>query len=206
MELTYYWSKLAKRLQGKSIRGSKISKKAYVNYGSNIVNSSMDDYSYCGYDCWIIETEIGKFCSISNQVHIGGPAHPVNWVSTSPVFHEGRNVLRKHFSKHSFEAFKKTYIGNDVWIGENVMIKSGVKIGNGAIIGMGSIVTKDVPAFEIWAGNPAKKIKERFDKNIKQKLLEIEWWNFNEEMIKSKSVNFFDVENFINEIEKEKSL
>ena len=37
------------------------------------------------------------------------------------------------------------------------MVKAGVKIGNGAIIGMGSVVTKDVPDYEIWAGNPAKK-------------------------------------------------
>lgn len=197
MNLMYYWSKFAKRIQGKSIRGSSISKKAYVNYGSNIVNSSMGDYSYCGYDCWIIETEIGKYCSISNQVHIGGPAHPVHWVSTSPVFHQGRNVFGKHFSKHYFDAFKRTFIENDVWIGENVMIKPGVRIGNGAVIGMGSVVTKDIPDYEIWAGNPAKKIRDRFESDVALELLKTKWWDWPEAELIEKSQLFSDPISFL---------
>ena len=57
----------------------------------------------------------------------------------------------------------KTQIGDDVWIGCNAIIMCGVTIGNGAIIAAGSVVTKDVPPYEIWGGNPAKKIKDRFD-------------------------------------------
>lgn len=52
-------------------------------------------------------------------------------------------------------------IKDDVWIGANSIILSGVTIGKGAVIGAGSVVAKDVGEFEIWAGNPAKKIKER---------------------------------------------
>lgn len=193
----YYWSKLIKRLQGKSIRGSSISKKAYINYGSNIVNSSMGDYSYCGYDCWIIEAEIGKYCSISNQVHIGGPAHPLNWVSTSPVFHKGRNVFGKHLSEHSFNAFKKTHIGNDVWIGECTLIKAGIIIGNGAVIGMGSVVTKDIGDYEIWAGNPAKYIRKRFSDEIIAKLQNIKWWEMDEDKLVRYSNAIQNVETFI---------
>lgn len=193
----YYWSKLVKRLQGKSVRGSSISKKAFVNYGSNIVNSSMGDYSYCGYDCWIIEAEIGKYCSISNQVHIGGPAHPINWVSTSPVFHEGRNVFGKHFSEHSFDAFVKTYIGNDVWIGECTLIKAGITIGNGAVVGMGSVVTKDIGDYEIWAGNPAKYIRKRFSDEIITKLQNIKWWEMEDDRLVHYSNAIQNVETFI---------
>ncbi len=53
-------------------------------------------------------------------------------------------------------------IENDVWIGHGVIIISGVIIEKGAIIGAGSVVTKDVKAYTIYAGNPAKKIAERF--------------------------------------------
>ena len=52
-------------------------------------------------------------------------------------------------------------IGSDVWIGTHVVILPGVMIGNGAIIGAGSVVTKDVPAYQIWGGMPAKFLKER---------------------------------------------
>jgi len=56
---------------------------------------------------------------------------------------------------------KPIVIGNDVWIGANSVICGGVQIGNGCVIGAGSVVTKNPPDNEIWAGNPAIKIKER---------------------------------------------
>ena len=199
MNIGYYWSKIILRLRGKAIRGSFIDKKARVNSGSNVVNSSIGRYSYCGYDCWIIDAEIGAFCSISNNVRIGGPSHPVDWVSTSPVFHRGSNMLRKNFSNHEFDPYKRTYIGNDVWIGECSLIKSGVRIGNGSVIGMGSVVTKDVGDYEIWAGNPARLIKHRFDNKIAETLNESEWWNESEERLYDLSKHFNSPNDFIEE-------
>ncbi len=52
-------------------------------------------------------------------------------------------------------------IGNDVWLGANVIVLKGVTIGDGAIVGAGAVVTKSIPAYEIWAGLPAKKRGER---------------------------------------------
>jgi acetyltransferase-like isoleucine patch superfamily enzyme len=52
-------------------------------------------------------------------------------------------------------------LGNNVFIGTNAIISKPVKIGDNVIIGAGSIVTKDIPANEIWAGNPARLIKKR---------------------------------------------
>jgi acetyltransferase-like isoleucine patch superfamily enzyme len=54
-----------------------------------------------------------------------------------------------------------TRIGSDAYIGCNVSIRRGVHIGEGAVIGMGAVVNKDIPAWEVWAGVPAKKIGER---------------------------------------------
>lgn len=52
-------------------------------------------------------------------------------------------------------------IQDDVWIGANACILDGVKIGSGAIVAAGSVVTKDVEAFSIVVGNPARKLKSR---------------------------------------------
>lgn len=71
-----------------------------------------------------------------------------------------------------------TVIGNDVWIGNDVTIISDVIIGNGAVIGAGSVVTSDIPAYTIWAGNPARQIRERFPEEISARLQDIQWWNF----------------------------
>lgn len=58
-----------------------------------------------------------------------------------------------------------TRIGNDVWIGHGAIILSGVTIGNGAIIAAGAVVTKDVPEYAVYGGNPAKMIRMRFSQN-----------------------------------------
>ncbi|WP_345950878.1 MULTISPECIES: acyltransferase [unclassified Mucilaginibacter] len=56
-----------------------------------------------------------------------------------------------------------TVIGDDVWVGYGCIIMSGVRIGTGSIIAAGSVVTKNVEPYSIYAGVPAKKIKDRFN-------------------------------------------
>lgn len=197
MTIGYIISKLLKKMRGKSVLNSTIHKTSKIESGSQVVNSVMDKYSFCGYDCEIVNCEIGRFCSIANNVIIGGAMHPIEWVSTSPVFYAGRDSVRKKFQQFNRPSDKKTFIQNDVWIGNNSLIKQGVTIGHGAIIGMGSVVTKDVPPYEIWAGNPAKLIRKRFDDNVIEKLLKSEWWNLDDTQLKKVSTNFYDTETTI---------
>ena len=142
-----------------AIRNSKIHKTAAVGNGAQLVNCTIGKYSYL-YGSSAVSTDIGAFCSIAVGTTIGGGSHPTAWVSSSPVFYKGDNVLKKNFSNKEYQEFAKTTIGNDVWIGSKCLIKGGVTIGDGAVIGMGSVVTHDVPPYEIWAGNPAKFIKK----------------------------------------------
>ena len=79
-------------------------------------------------------------------------------------------------------------IGNDVWIGGNTIILSGVNIGNGAVIGAGSVVSKDIDPFSIWAGNPIKKIRNRFDDVLIKKMEEIKWWDLKDQQINELSI------------------
>lgn len=176
MRLSTIWAKIAKKMRMSSIRNSFIHKTSKVESGCNIVSVKMDRYSFCGYDCEIVNTEIGLFCSIANNVIIGGAAHPIQWVSTSPVFYSGRDSVKKKFSQFDRDPDIKTIIGSDVWIGNNALIKQGVRIGTGAVVGMGSVVTKDVPPYAIVAGCPARVIRYRFDSDIIQALLDSRWW------------------------------
>ena len=182
-----------------AVLNSSIDKRASVGNGSQVVNSTVGKYSYA-YNCKIINTQIGAFCSIAEDTVIGGGSHPTNWVSTSPVFYSGKNVLRKNFSDNEYTEFTETVIGNDVWIGSKCLIKGGVKIGDGAIIGMGSVVTHDVPPYEIWAGNPAKCIRKRFDDDTINRLLELKWWDYDDAELSKLGAHFNDVQEFLGRI------
>lgn len=197
-KIKYLLSKALKKiLRPSSIRDCNIDKTARICSEGNIIKCNIDRYSYIGDRCTVVNTDIGSFCSIADGCQIGNASHPIDWVSTSPVFYSGKNIMKKNYSKHEFDVFKKTVIENDVWIGSNTLIKSGVKIGNGAVIGMGSVVTKNVPPYEIWAGNPAKYIRRRFDNEISEKLLEIKWWEYSEEKLIEESNKFNNIECFI---------
>ena len=107
--------------------------------------------------------------------------------------------MKKNFAQHEFDPFSRTVIGSDVWIGECAMIKAGVKIGNGAVIGMGSVVTKDVGDYEIWAGNPARFIRKRFDDEIISRLKETLWWDQPNAWIEKYAPYFISPGKFIEE-------
>lgn len=194
--MLYYLKKIIFNLVGiKFIYRSRISSHARIYPGSTIFKSSIGSYSYV-VNSKIFHATIGKFVSIGEGCIIGAASHPIDMVSTSPIFLEGNNPLRKNFSKHKYNPYKETHIGNDVWIGNNVLIKGGVKIGDGSIIGMGSIVTKDIPAYAIVAGNPAKLIRMRFSQNLINKLKSIKWWDMSDKKIKH-YVKYFDNPNKI---------
>lgn len=121
-------------------------------------------YAYVGPNCLIYpKVTLGDYSMLANDVAIIGGDH-IYSIPGKPIILSGRAVL------------KPTVIGKDVWVGAYVKILTGVTIGNGAIIAMGSVVTKDVEPYSIYAGIPAKKIKDRFsnqeDINIHEEMLQ----------------------------------
>lgn len=94
-------------MRGAAIRNSYIDATSKVESGSQFVNSRMNKYSFCGYDCQIVNCRIGMFCSIADNVKIGGARHPIEWVSTSPVFYSGRDSVKKKFSTFDRDEDKK---------------------------------------------------------------------------------------------------
>lgn len=178
-------------------KNCRIDRTSKVCSGSQLNRVSMDKYSYIGNNCFLNNVSIGPFCSIADNCKIGGAQHQMKYVSTSPVFTEGKNILNINFSVHPDTPDLPTIIGADVWIGMGATIKGGVNIGVGAVIGAGSVLTKDVPPYEIWAGNPAKFIKKRFSEEESEKLLASEWWKMSFEDLKNYSDYFKDTQLFL---------
>lgn len=136
------------------------------------------------YDFYGDRLIIGKFCQIASGVNfvMNGANHQMNGVSTFPFYIlEGWEQETPPLCEMPFKG--DTVVGNDVWIGQNVTVLPGVHIGDGAIIGMNSVVGSDVPPYTIVVGNPAKEVRKRFDDELIQMLLELQWWNMSIEDI-----------------------
>ena len=121
---------------------------------------------------------IGKFCQIASGVEfvMNGANHQMNAISTFPFYTlEGWDMEPPETSDLPLKG--DTIIGNDVWIGQNAVILPGVHIGDGAIIGADSVVGSNVDPYTIVIGNPARKLRKRFDDELIELMLKFKWWN-----------------------------
>ena len=192
ISLTYLYSKFFKKiLRGRCVVNSQIHPTSHVDSATEFHNSTMEKYSYVGYDSQVYNTQIGPFCSIGDFFLCGGATHPMDWLSTSSAFYGGGNVGNsKKLAYYKIPSTKRTVIGADVWVGARATIVAGVNVGVGAVIGTGSVVTRDVPPYAIVAGVPAKVIKYRFPEDVIKKLLESRWWELPDEVIKEAATEF----------------
>lgn len=154
----------------------------------------------------LLSMDIGRYCSIARGTRVVDGGHPIHAVSTSG-YHYGQ-FGQMHLPEDvrytgPIGRFKGSYgrvtIGNDVWIGAYCIIKGGVTIGDGAVVASGSVVVKDVEPYSIVGGNPAKPIRDRFPREIIDRLRAIEWWNLAPECFRD--LDMFDVEAFLDALE-----
>lgn len=103
---------------------------------------------------------IGANCefNISKKITIGNESMVA---SGCKFIDHNHSTSAKSKDKREKDEKEEIRLGNDVWLGFNVIVLMGVEIGDSAIIAAGSVVTKSVPANEIWAGVPAKRISIR---------------------------------------------
>ena len=121
---------------------------------------------------------IGKFCQIAAGVEfvMNGANHQLNAATTYPFYIFG-TWDQEAPTESQLPLKGDTVIGNDVWIGQNAAILPGVHVGDGAIIGLNSTVASDLEPYGVYAGNPARLIRKRFDEELIDLLLRFRWWD-----------------------------
>lgn len=164
-----------------------------------IHNVKIGKYSRLDSGCIATNLEMGNFSMVGPNTIINLGRHPLNYLTPHAIFYyKGNWGWHDDWVEplpESFDKMPQVKIGNDVWIGSRVTIMGGVTIGDGAVIATGAVVTKDIPPFAIAGGVPAKIIKYKFPSEIIQRLLEIKWWNLEDEEI-TKHLDLFHTPDF----------
>jgi len=156
-------------------------------------NVVMGDYSYCGADCIMQNTEIGKFANIAAHVRLGPTAHPLD---RPTLHHFTYRRVAYGFAETDDQAFfdaradKVLTIGHDTWFGHGAIVMPGLTIGTGAVIGAGSVVTRNVEPWTIVAGNPARVIRRRFSPEVAEAMERIRWWDWSHDELRERLADF----------------
>ncbi|MER8429906.1 DapH/DapD/GlmU-related protein [Mesorhizobium caraganae] len=184
----------------------------YASIGERVVlrEVNVGDFSYFERHAEAIYTTIGKFCSIAANSRINALEHPIERVTQHKLSYRPNEYFRWLGVDAAFRErrqAKAVSIGNDVWIGHGAVIMPGISIGNGAIVGANAVVTRDVPAYAIVAGVPAKPLRRRFPPEIAARIESLAWWDWPPEKL-AKAVpdmQALAIEDFLDRWEQERS-
>jgi phosphonate metabolism protein (transferase hexapeptide repeat family) len=167
-----------------------------------VSESVVGDYSYLMRECEVWAARIGKFVNIASHVRLNATNHPV-WRATLHHFtYRAHDYWPDAAREESFFDWRRqnaVTIGHDVWIGHGATVLPGVSVGNGAVIGAGAVVSKDVPAWTIVGGVPAREIRRRFPIEIGDRLDRLAWWDWSHARLRGALDDFrsLDIEAFL---------
>lgn len=154
---------------------------ARIATGAHVQHSVIGRLTSIGRDCKVTRCKIGSFCAISWDITINAIMHPVDYVTISAFPYA---PYLGGFAEKSTRNYDMVKIGHDVWIGANAVIMPGVTVGHGAIIGASAVVSHDVNPYEVVAGVPARTIRYRFEDETIERLLNLQWWYWPDDVLK----------------------
>ena len=179
------------------VEGTSLGKHVDIQRYAMIYHCRISDYSYVGRNFTGWHSSIGKYCSISWNVGIGGADHDYRRLTQHAFLYAPQFGFLDQGVEPGYNRFNdECIIGNDVWIGCNAVICRGVHVGDGAVIAAGAVVTKDVDPYTVVGGVPAKLIKRRCSVYLSEKLVKSKWWDLPPAIIKE---NFELFNSFITE-------
>lgn len=163
--MTLYYG-IAKKLPVSYSRWGKTWKKLRAYLAKQFISSCGDNVNIEKGANFNTELEIGDFSGLGIDSDINGKVIIGKYVMMGPqckIYSRNHAFSRTDIPmmKQGFSDVKPVIIEDDVWIGGGVIILPGVHVGQGAIIGAGAVVTKNVEAFTVVGGNPARIIKYR---------------------------------------------
>ncbi|MFT4795524.1 MAG: phosphonate metabolism protein (transferase hexapeptide repeat family) [Paracoccaceae bacterium] len=164
-----------------------------VMEGAALTRTSMDDYSYVAGWNDITDTAIGKFANIASHVRINPGNHPHERASLHHFMYRSSLYWDDAEDDQAFFDWRKSNpctIGHDTWIGHAAVILPGVTVGHGAVVAAGAIVSKDVAPYTIVGGVPAALIKRRHPQALAETLMELAWWDWPHDRIRSALTDF----------------
>ncbi len=181
-----YFSPTPKIHSTAQTKGCKLGRHTVVGERTILRDVKLGDFSYFERQAEAIYADIGKFCSIAANTRINALEHPIARVTSHKLSYRPNEFFRFQGIDQewrSYRAGKRVTIGHDVWIGHGAVLLPGVSIGHGAVVGANAVVSRDVPPYTIVAGVPARKLRLRFAPQTIERLLALNWWDWEEARI-----------------------
>ena len=161
----------------------------YTEVGERCVmqETFMDDYSYICQDGIAWAARIGKFVNIAAQARINATNHPLTRATLHHFTYRSDDYWPNAERDESFFDWRRenaVVVGHDVWIGHGATLLPGVTVGDGAVIGAGAVVSRDVDAYTIVGGVPARMLRRRFPERTAERLQRLAWWDWSHDALR----------------------